>query len=122
MILCGDFNYLCINWNWLHASTPSSQMFLDTVLDCYLVHVVDKPARDDSMFDLVLTSNEALVDNVNIEEPFVSSDNCVVKFDITRNISRKYWKLFYYDYRHGNYEAMTMYLAEMDWIILQKLR
>ena len=38
-----------------------------------------------------------------IEEPFVSSDHCVVKFDITCNISRKDWKLFYYDYRRGNY-------------------
>ena len=37
VILCGDFNfnYPCTNWNLLHASTPSSQLFLDTVLDCY---------------------------------------------------------------------------------------
>ena len=68
--------------------------------------------------DLILTSNEALVDNVNIEEPFGSSDHCVVKFDITCNISRKDWKLFYYDYRRGNYEAMKVYLTEMDWSIL----
>ena len=40
---------------------------------------------------------------------------CVVKFDITCNIIRKDWKLCYYDYRHGNYEAMKVYLAEMDW-------
>ena len=54
------------------------------------------------MLDLVLTSNEALADNVNIEEPFVSSDHCVVKFDITCNISRKDWKLFY------DYSSSTM--------------
>ena len=68
--------------------------------------------------DLILTSNEALVDNVNIEEHFVSSDHCVVKFDITCNISRKDWKLFYYDNRRGNYEAMKVYLTEMDGSIL----
>ena len=67
--------------------------------------------------DLILTSNEALVENINIEEPFASSDHCVVKFDITCNIIRKDWKLCYYDYRHGNYEAMKVYLAEMDWSI-----
>ena len=118
VVLCGDFNYPGINWNLLHASTPSSQLFLDTVLDCYLVQVVDKPTRGENILDLILTSNEALVDNVNIEEPFVSSDHCVVKFDITCNISRKDWKLFYYDYRRGNYEAMKVYLTEMDWSIL----
>ena len=72
---------------------------------------VDKPTRGDNILDLILTSNEALVDNVNMDEHFVSSDHCVVKFDITCNISRKYWKLFYYDYRHGKYEAMKTYLA-----------
>ena len=46
------------------------------------------------------------MENTNIEEPFASSDQWVVKFDITCNIIRKYWKLCYYDYRHGNYEAM----------------
>ena len=65
------------------ASTPSSQMFLDIVLDCYLVQVVDKPTRGDNILDLMLTSNESLVDNVNINAPFVSSDHCVARFDIT---------------------------------------
>ena len=59
--------------------------------------VSDKPTRGDNMLDLILTSNEALVENINIEEPFASSDHCVVKFDITCNIIRKDWKLCYYD-------------------------
>ena len=117
VIVCGDFNYPCINWNLLHASTTSGQMFLDAILDSYLVQVIDKPTRGDNILDLILTSNEALVENINIEEPFASSDHCVVKFDITCNIIRKDWKLCYYDYRHGNYEAMKVYLAEMDWNI-----
>ena len=86
-------------------------MFLDAILDSYLVQVIDKPTRGDNILDLILTSNEALVENINIEEPFASSDHCVVKFDITCNIIRKDWKLCYYDYRHGNYEAMKVYLA-----------
>ena len=90
VIICGDFNYPCITWNLLHA------------------------------LDVILTSNEALVENINIEEPFASSDHCVVKFYITCNIIRKDWKLCYYDYRHGNYEAMKVYLAEMDWSDLLK--
>ena len=106
VIVCGDFNYPCINWNLLHASTTSGQMFLDAILDSYLVQVIDKPTRGDNILDLILTSNEALVENINIEEPFASSDHCVVKFDITCNIIRKDWKLCYYDYRHGNYEAL----------------
>ena len=48
----------------------------------------------------------------------MSSDHCVVKFDITCNISRKDWKLFYYDNRRGNDEAMKVYLTEMDGSIL----
>ena len=78
----------------LHASTPSSQMFLDTVLDSYLVQVVHKPTRGDNMLDLILIRNEALVDNVNIEEPFVSSNHCVVRFDMTCNIGMKDCKLW----------------------------
>ena len=72
VIVCGDFNYPCINWNLLHASTTSGHMFLDAILDAYLVQVIDKPTRGDNMLDLILTSNEALVDNINIEEPFAS--------------------------------------------------
>ena len=68
-------------------------MFLDTVLDCYLVQVVDKPTRGDNILDLLSIINESLVDNVNIEEPFVSWDHCVVRFDMTCNISMKYCKL-----------------------------
>ena len=73
----------CVYWNLLHASTPSSQMFIDTVLDRYLAQVVDKPTRGDNILDLMLTSNKALVDKVNIDAPFVSSDHCVARFDIT---------------------------------------
>ena len=71
--------------------------------------------RGDTILDLTLNSNESLVDNVNIDEPFVSSDHCVVRFDITCNISMKDC---YFDYRHGNYEGMKIYPAEMDWSIL----
>ena len=87
-----------VYWNLLHACTPSSQMFLNTVLDCYLVQVVDKPTRGDNILDLMLTSNKALIDNVNIEEPFVSLHHCVARFDITVLVFlvRKYWKLFSY--------------------------
>ena len=69
VIVCGDFNYPCINWNLLHASTTSGQMFLDAIFDSYLVQVIDKPTRGDNILDLILTSNEALVENINIEEP-----------------------------------------------------
>ena len=52
VIVCGDFNYPCINWNLLHASTTSGQMFLDAILDSYLVQVIDKPTRGDNILDL----------------------------------------------------------------------
>ena len=53
MIVCGDFNYTCINWNLVHASMTSGQMFLDAILDSYLVQVVNKPTRGDNSLDLV---------------------------------------------------------------------
>jgi len=64
LLLMGDFNYPVINWEDLSASSVSGQMFVDSLEDHFLVQHVKNNTRNDSILDLVITSEPDMVDTV----------------------------------------------------------
>ena len=114
VILTGDFNHRTINWETLH-SDREGQPFLDLTQDCFLAQCVEEPTRGENILDLVLTTNDNLLENVTVREPLGSSDHNMVQFEVAIHTDPELWKTTYVDYRHGRYRKMRTYLKEVKW-------
>ena len=75
----GDFNFPHINWN-TYDSDAASVSFINLVMDNYLSQYVKEPTRESNLLDLVLTSEEAMVENVEVLEHLGNSDHNIVKW------------------------------------------
>ena len=56
--------------------------FLLLTQDCFLTQHVLEPTRGGNVLDLILSSQNELVDNVKVHEPSVSSDHNHIHFTI----------------------------------------
>lgn len=91
VILVGDFNYGEIDW--INNCTSESinhpaTKFLKTVQDSLLTQRVVHPTRHrgndaPSLLDLVLSSDDSMVDIIIHEPPLGLSDHDVLRFNIT---------------------------------------
>ena len=73
-----------------------------------------EPTRGDNVLDLVLSSQNELVDNVKIHEPLGNSDHNQIHLDIkvkSENTNKNYRRNFH----KGKYKDMGKYLAKLDW-------
>ena len=62
VLIMRDFNFPGINWVTLEADVTGSK-FLDFTQDCFLIQHVLKPTRYDNILDLVLSSEENMVED-----------------------------------------------------------
>ena len=71
----GDFNHGNMQWKTLETTGRDNHQFLLLTQDCFLTQHVLEPTRDGNVLDLILSSQNELVDNVKIHEPLGSSDH-----------------------------------------------
>ena len=103
-LIMGDFNYH-IDWENLEAERPQDKMFMECINDNFLTQHVTEATRGCNILDLVITSDDRLVENVNVGENFGTSDHQIVTFDLkvleseinTQNQNKK-------NYFRGNYD------------------
>jgi len=65
VVIMGDFNYPGINWQTLDCDA-SSVNFLEIVQDTFLVQHVLSPTRGDNVLDLVLSSEEGMIKELEV--------------------------------------------------------
>ena len=112
-----DFNYSDISWAG-HSSSSLGKDFLYLVDDCDLTQNVLIPTREDSILDLILTSecsDASFVGDVSSSCPLGKGDQNVVKF-ITQSLNRinpsKECQVF--DYNKGDYNKFSNELNRVD--------
>ena len=81
-IIMGDFNHGHIQWKSLESTGGEDQQFLFLIQDSFLTQHVLEPTRGENILDLVLSSQNKLMDNVKIHEPFGNNDHNQIHFDI----------------------------------------
>ena len=115
VLIMGDFNFPNINWDLKSAGNCSSNKFLDCIQDCFLWQHVDVATRGDNILDLVLSSEENIVENLRIGEPFGTSDHCVIRWDmvVTKKCEATANKT-YFDYYKADYEQIKAAAKQMD--------
>ena len=114
----GDFNYPRIDWNNL-SSDRQGEEFLNVVQDCCFVQHVLEATRENNILDLVLTSEENVIEDLKILEPIGNSDhNTVVWKFLCSNLmyeSQDKSKLNKLDFKHANYVNINRILSAVDW-------
>ena len=67
IIILGDFKSPDIDWTTLSGSSSRSNKFCDLMFQLTIIQLVDKPTHDlGNTLDLVITSNEDIIQNLNI--------------------------------------------------------
>jgi endonuclease/exonuclease/phosphatase (EEP) superfamily protein YafD len=81
VILTGDFNHPSINWSTFECDNEGED-FLDCVNDCFWFQHVLEPTRGENVLDLVFSSEEEMVQDVEVGETCSSSDHNMVRFSV----------------------------------------
>ena len=87
VVIMGDFNYPGINWEGMESDN-NGERFFQLVSDCFLFQHVKSPTRGQNILDLVLTSEEGMVEGVKVDEPLVTSDHRIAYFKLSYAIDR----------------------------------
>ena len=116
VMLLGDFNFRCIDWESGQCSRPLEQLFIDTINDNLLEQIIDIPTRGANILDLAFVGDPSVVQSYDTLPPFGTSDHKVVTIDIRcmiPRITRSPRKIYLYS--KGNYEEMDQNLTKYDW-------
>ncbi len=125
LLLMGDFNYPDINWNsWsTKGDSPESDeyLLLENLRDNYLFQHVDRPTRwrgtdTPNLLDLILTSEDGMVSEVDYDSPLGKSDHCVLTFQFNCYAVIKERVKTVRCYDKANYEEISREISEIDWL------
>ena len=111
-IIVGDFNYP----NYLKATNDAeSTKFLDFVDDNFLFQKVNNPTRGDNILDLVLTSNNNIIQNLDIGDQLGASDHKIINFNIKFKFEIKNNLKLVPNFRKANFEGFRANLENLNW-------
>lgn len=113
-ILMGDFNYH-IDWHKQVGERQQDKEFLELMENNHLIQVVDKPTRGENTLDLVITSEDHLIENVDVGEHFLTSDHQIVRFKILfEQGADRVQKSRRYNFFKANYEKVREKIKDFN--------
>lgn len=119
VILTGDFNLPHLNWNvWTAPSDGIHDVFANTISQCKLEQLVLSPTRNDNILDLVFVNDRKIVGDVIVSAGFSTSDHNCVEFSLLGQQLAEPKNFQYRNFRLANYNAISAYLATIDWVRL----
>ena len=78
-LIMGDFNF--IDWENSEGQREQDRLFLDLIDASFMQQHVVGPTRGNNILDLVITSEENMIENASVGEHFNTSDHQVVKWE-----------------------------------------
>ena len=123
LLIMGDFNHPEIDWESTTTdrnSNHSSQHFIDAVRDAYLYQQVTQPTRHrhgqkSNLLDLVLTSSEDTISNLEYHAGIGLSDHLVLSCNLNVKHNRLKEGTSRWNYHKGDYDTMNAKLQAIDW-------
>ncbi|KAJ3645915.1 hypothetical protein Zmor_023534 [Zophobas morio] len=120
----GDFNMPDIAWplNMSQHFSPSSQLLIDLLVNSNLNQLVNEPTRyrlnqRPSTLDLILTSDDTSLANLNYLNPFGKSDHLTLKLDLQLCFVARS-KTVTLQKRIVDFKKADEYLSTVDWATL----
>ena len=125
LIIMGDFNFRKINWRELDSGTKDvnspEDLFLNTVLDNYLIQHIQEPTRyrdgqESTLLDLVLTKDDDVVTRVSFQPPLGKSDHLVLCLETNWSMEIENQDLAQkFCLNAGDYDTIRNNLGQIDW-------
>jgi len=81
VVVLGDFNYPDIDWSQAE-SLDASHPFIECIGNNFLFQLVEEPTRGNNFLDLVLTSDDSIVQSLQVGEPFETSDHQIIRLKL----------------------------------------
>ena len=114
-LIMGDFNYPDIDWDTNEGESPNAKMFLECLEDGFLTQHVREPTRGTACLDLVISKDPDLVEDIEIQSRFASSDHNLIKFSIVAPEERIESKRPSLDYARVNFDALREEVGRVQW-------
>jgi hypothetical protein len=105
VLIMGDFNYPGINWETFESNNHG-QAFRDLVMENFLIQHVREPTRESNVLDLVLSSNDGMVENLEVKEHLGNSDHNTICWNLICDIKQVVIEKRQRRYQKGNYKLM----------------
>ena len=92
----------------------------NNLLESGLSQHVNKPTKGDNILDLIFSTNDGLVNNVNTGSEFSTSVYRIISFNINLELYKdNVNEEPIFMYRKGNFEKLRKILADTDWSIVE---
>ena len=114
VVILGDFNYPEIHWGE-HDSLDAAHPFIECIGNNFLFQLVEEPTRGKKFLDLVLSSDDSIVQSLEVGEPFESSDHQVIRLEIVCEQKVLERNIKMYDYFKADYNEIRKYAASLTW-------
>jgi len=113
----GDFNYKGIDWinNCCDNSSADSRLFLECVNKCFVTQHVTDLTTDNSVTDLILSRDPNLVDSVQVNGSFHTSDHKLLSYNLNIAKETEDGTEVRYDYKRMNTNNAQEELRMIEW-------
>ena len=112
-VILGDFNFPNIRWE-CEEELDDSHFFIKCINNNFLYQKVMTATRAENILDLVLVTDENMVDEIDVGEPLANSDHCILRFDIkVRCDKESNSKKVMFDYFKADYSVVRQRLKNM---------
>ena len=114
--ILGDFNYSGIDWVNFSRSNSQEEVFLQFLNENNACQHITTPTHlGGNILDLFVTSYSIFPGDIQVLEPFSSSDHCVITSEILVSGSLPNQQVPFKDFRNTNWELVHHFLASVDW-------
>jgi ribonuclease P/MRP protein subunit RPP40 len=114
-LIMGDFNHGDIDWNNLQAEKLNSRYFMNKVQDLFLTQHVEEPTRSDKVLDLVMSTEQDMIEDLQVLNPMANSDHCMIQWQFRLNTKAQVDDRNRYNFHKGRYDKICVELQEIDW-------
>ena len=123
LLVMGDFNYPEIIWTdpeAVHATERKADAFLQSTYDSYLIQHVQGPTRyrgnqTQNTLDLIFTSDEDAIQDLQYEAPLGNSDHCTLIFNYNAGKQKTVPEKVIKNYTKADYDAMRREMGTINW-------
>jgi len=113
LVVLGDFNFPGLNWREVDL-LDASHSFVECINNKFLYQLVEEPTRGNNFLDLLLCSDDSIVQKVTVGEPFESSDHQVIRFELNFKKNDGSAKVQTYDYFKTDYNEVREFCESLD--------
>ena len=117
MVILGDFNDRCTQWNSDHTTSDFRNKLRDLVNARGLHQCIETPTRItrncSHILDLIITDSPGFVQNSSVKPPIANSDHCTIDCSLKITYtSDKPFKRKVYNYNNANFSELAKEISE----------